>query len=550
MPLELNYLQDRLTRTEAEIRWLKSRMNQFGSLGTVRLSQMTGVLPPANGGTGVTCSILGSVSPWTNSSGASAVKGTVVVSLGNRTFNVTTTVGNRRVIGVVSESTILDTESGCIRHGGYQDVVLVQGAVAAGDYLYASATSGRAASAGVAMVSGVFAMALTANGAGAGQVAAMMLGAAHEAAGGGHDAVTLDADAALVLDLQGAGGQEIGLDTQAANSVFAGPTTGAPNEPTFRALVAADMPAGTSHDAVTLDADAATLLDLQGAGGQELGLDTQVANRVFAGPASGANNEPTFRALVAADLPSTSLPDVFAKGGLWGSIHPPATTSGGALTAVAATGMYRNDADATMFSIQGTDTLQEDADGFFVRYRQTTNGANSGFCGAANVGPHSLRQLPQFLIKFGLTYAGTNSPEGRWFICLTSVDLSTQVGGDTPAASYIGIRFSEVGGAGDTQFQFVCDDGGGAPTVVSTGINVDQLTHFLRITVIDATTNVLVELLDANMAVQASTTFTTGSGHQLPATTTFLHPCAAQQNLAASQTNDVRFYYAHGSNKP
>lgn len=63
--------------------------------------------------------------------------------------------------------------------------------------------------------------------------------------GAGHDAVTLDADAAVLLDLST---QEIGLDTQAANMVFAGPTTGAANEPTFRALVIADAPAnGRRH---------------------------------------------------------------------------------------------------------------------------------------------------------------------------------------------------------------------------------------------------------------------------------------------------------------
>ncbi len=58
--------------------------------------------------------------------------------------------------------------------------------------------------------------------------------------GAGHNPVTLDADAAVLLDLNV---QEIGLDTQAANLVFAGPATGAANEPTFRALVAADLPA-------------------------------------------------------------------------------------------------------------------------------------------------------------------------------------------------------------------------------------------------------------------------------------------------------------------
>lgn len=57
------------------------------------------------------------------------------------------------------------------------------------------------------------------------------------------------------------------------------------------------------HDAVTLDANADTLLSLST---QELGLDTQVANKIFAGPDSGADAVPTFRALVAADIPDLS----------------------------------------------------------------------------------------------------------------------------------------------------------------------------------------------------------------------------------------------------
>ena len=54
-----------------------------------------------------------------------------------------------------------------------------------------------------------------------------------------------------------------------------------------------------AHDAVTLDANADTLLSLST---QELGLDTQVANKIFGGPVSGGDAVPTFRSLVAADI--------------------------------------------------------------------------------------------------------------------------------------------------------------------------------------------------------------------------------------------------------
>lgn len=61
----------------------------------------------------------------------------------------------------------------------------------------------------------------------------------------GSPEILLDADAATVLDVTK---DTIGLDTQAANTVWAGPTSGAANEPTFRALVTADLPQGTSVD--------------------------------------------------------------------------------------------------------------------------------------------------------------------------------------------------------------------------------------------------------------------------------------------------------------
>jgi hypothetical protein len=55
------------------------------------------------------------------------------------------------------------------------------------------------------------------------------------------------------------------------------------------------------HAAVTLDVNADTLLSLST---QAIGLDTQTANRIFSGPATGAAAVPTFRALVSADIPA------------------------------------------------------------------------------------------------------------------------------------------------------------------------------------------------------------------------------------------------------
>ncbi len=58
--------------------------------------------------------------------------------------------------------------------------------------------------------------------------------------------------------------------------------------------------ASSPHDPVTLDADADAFLSISAS--QVLGTDVQTANTVFAGPASGAASNPGFRASVEADF--------------------------------------------------------------------------------------------------------------------------------------------------------------------------------------------------------------------------------------------------------
>lgn len=60
---------------------------------------------------------------------------------------------------------------------------------------------------------------------------------------------------------------------------------------------------GTQGVPTSLAADADVLLGLSGS---QMTLDSQAANLVFAGPQSGASADPTFRALVTADIPGTS----------------------------------------------------------------------------------------------------------------------------------------------------------------------------------------------------------------------------------------------------
>lgn len=89
-------------------------------------------------------------------------------------------------------------------------------------------------------------------------------------------------------------------DVRITNVADASADTDALNRQTGDARYA---PIASAHAAVTLAADAQTILNLST---QEIGLVAQPANRVFAGPVSGADADPTMRALAAADLPAAT----------------------------------------------------------------------------------------------------------------------------------------------------------------------------------------------------------------------------------------------------
>jgi hypothetical protein len=102
------------------------------------------------------------------------------------------------------------------------------------------------------------------------------------------------------------------LLTQNANRVLAGPASGGAATPTFRALVAADFPAGVGTvTSVALALNGSAILSLAVSGSPVTGSGTltgtinfanQTANTVLAGPSSGAATAPSFRALAAADI--------------------------------------------------------------------------------------------------------------------------------------------------------------------------------------------------------------------------------------------------------
>jgi hypothetical protein len=101
------------------------------------------------------------------------------------------------------------------------------------------------------------------------------------------------------------------LATQSANFVWAGPTTGSPGAPTFRALVAADLPGGGVGTVTSVGLALPSIFNVTnspvtGSGTLTGALATQTAGLVFASPATGVAAAPTFRALATTDIPALS----------------------------------------------------------------------------------------------------------------------------------------------------------------------------------------------------------------------------------------------------
>ena len=134
---------------------------------------------------------------------------------------------------------------------------------------------------------------------------------------------------------------------QNQNRFFAGPTSGGTGQPTFRAIVPGDFPAsgatagtyGSSSSIPVVQVDAygrvTNISSVASASGGQvntvdlsapgifstatagttdvlltLGLETQIANTVWAGPASGVDATPGFRSLVALDIPNIAISQV------------------------------------------------------------------------------------------------------------------------------------------------------------------------------------------------------------------------------------------------
>jgi hypothetical protein len=144
--------------------------------------------------------------------------------------------------------------------------------------------------------------------------------------------------------------------------VLAGPTTGAAAAPTFRALTTADIPALSYVTSVALALPSIMSVSgspVTSSGTLTGALTTQAANAIFAGPSSGLGATPTFRALTTADIPalaygSVTSVSVVSANGFAGTVAT-ATTTPAITISTSITGVLKGNGTAISAAVANTD---------------------------------------------------------------------------------------------------------------------------------------------------------------------------------------------------
>jgi len=204
------------------------------------------------------------------------------------------------------------------------------------------------------------------------------------------------------------------------------------------------------HNTVTISADADTnLLSLTV---QQIGLDDQLANTVFAGPIAGGAACPTFRALVSADMPA----DVMKTG----DFVAPTITFGAAHAAGIADTMIRSDATIQLQVAGDAGTATFGAAG------NTLNIVGAGDVTTAGDGANTITITctnPPAAMP-ALTFALANALGGSGSFINTNAAIQLQVAGDANVATF--------GAAGNT-LNIV---GAGDVTTAGDGTNTITIT--------------------------------------------------------------------------
>lgn len=216
------------------------------------------------------------------------------------------------------------------------------------------------------------------------------------------------------------------LATQTANRIFAGPTSGGVAQPTFRVLVAADIPSlpyvptysGLTTNGLLQATNATTVASTLTPAGitslNGLSLTAATPNTFWAGPASGSAGNLTARAMVNADIPVSTLGYNVIKYGAIGNGSTDDTAAINAAITAAGT-------SSTVYFPLGTYAITSTITPLAGQVWIFRPGAvlemlsTSGFTGAELV----AASVASFTIQ-GATFRGSSSNTGQYAVSVTA----------------------------------------------------------------------------------------------------------------------------------
>lgn len=299
-----------------------------------------------------------------------------------------------------------------------------------------------------------------------------------------------------------AGTLAIGLTNAASGQFWAGPTTGAATTPAYRSILVSDLPSTVGTVQSVGVSVPAALLTVSGSpvttsGTIAIALANAASATVFAGPSSGAATAGAYRALLATDLPSTTVNSTGNLSPLFTSSISAQALSFAAVTQASGGLAYLSPASGsaaapTFRNIGGSDVANTFIAGSNITLTQIASSNKLQIAAAAGGAPTTFTSTDQTITAAGsltLAHSLGSAPKKVWaaLVC-QSAEANYSSGNVVP------IDFQYIPG-GSYNTGFSC-------TVDATNLNIRYGSTASTFTVLDKTSGSATGITNANWKVR------------------------------------------------